>query len=246
MRSLGTDDIAISTRPFDSRPSAFFPFRGGQKCPALRDDALLFAQWHGEDIPRLLWQLRAYNRMGRCQLLLPFRGTKNIPAFDRHPVCPCEIWRGEEAFPLEEFGVAFLPCAEGDHSAVTRLEVYEREHLSADCLVAHPKDEIRAPLHGLGDVRHPEKQAANPLDVHRMSIGSPTFNGYVAGLLDCPSKAGWKSEYFEDRSIQKTFGKESREERELSGVFARGIASLGIASIESTFNNLRNGFGRAA
>ena len=46
------------------------------------------------------------------------------------------------------------------------VQVDEREHLATDGLVPGPVDEVRAPLHRLGDVRQCEQIRAQAFSIH--------------------------------------------------------------------------------
>ena len=46
------------------------------------------------------------------------------------------------------------------------VEVDQREYLASDGLVAGPEDEVRAPLHRLGDVGQGEEIHAKAFDIH--------------------------------------------------------------------------------
>ena len=114
--------------------------------------------------------------MGGAEFALPAGCGEDVPAEGGDPVRAREIRCGDEAVELKEFDEAggaggegeqrVGPAASGGFRVRGLVEVEEGEHFPADGLVADPKDEVGAPLHGFGDVREGEEKGAEALGVH--------------------------------------------------------------------------------
>ena len=149
----------------------------------------MFGCGQGEGGEDFLRQLGEGEGVGGAEFELPASRGEDVPAEGGDPVRAGEIRCGNEAVELEEFGEAGgaggvgeqrvgLPtpackarrgprlAASGGFRVRGLVEVEEGEHFAADGLVADPKDEVGAPLHGFGDVGEGKEKGAEALGVH--------------------------------------------------------------------------------
>ena len=140
------------------------------------DEGLLFGCGQGEGGEDFLRQLGEGEGVGGAEFALPASRGEDVPAEGGDPVRAGEIRCGNEAVELEEFGEAGGAggvgeqrvglAASGGFRVRGLVEVEEGEHFAADGLVADPKDEVGAPLHGFGDVGEGKEKGAEALGVH--------------------------------------------------------------------------------
>jgi hypothetical protein len=153
---------------------------GGEKFFAVGEEAFLPGGGHGEDGAGSGRELVEGEGVGGGELLLPFRGAEDGPAFGGDPVDAGHVGGGDDAFDFEEFGVALGARGVGDDRAcfvsltrVIAVEVDEGEHLASKGFVPDPEDEIGSPLHGFDGVREGQKIGSKAFGVH-----AGPFRGY--------------------------------------------------------------------
>ena len=173
----------VSCRALKSR--SFGGVFRGEKFFAVGDEAFLPGGGQGEDGSGSGRELVEGEGVGGAELLLPFGGAEDVPAFGGDPVDAGHIGSGDDAFDFEEFGVALGAGGVGDDRACfvslargIAVEVDEGEHLASDGLVADPEDEVGSPLHGLDGVREAEEIGSDALGVHLSFPGVPPGGGY--------------------------------------------------------------------
>jgi hypothetical protein len=152
----------------------------GEKFFSVGDEAFLPGGGQGEDGSGSGRELVEGEGVGGAELLLPFGGAEDAPAFGGDPVDAGHVGSGDDAFDFEEFGVALGAGGVGDDRVCfvslargIAVEVDEGEHLASDGLVADPEDEVGSPLHGLDGVREAEEIGSDALGVHLSFPGYP-------------------------------------------------------------------------
>ena len=143
-------------------------------CAAAGDGAGLFGSGEGEGGEEFFGEFGEGEGVGGVELVAPVCGGEDFPVKGSDPVGAGEVGCGDEAFELEQFGVAggagsvHHECVVDEAAALKAwiAEVDDGEHLAADGLVADPEDEVLSPLHGFSDVGEGEEIGAEAFGIH--------------------------------------------------------------------------------
>jgi len=131
---------------------------------------------------------------GLTEETFDFRGPECGFVFESDPVGASEIWGGDDAGALDQFGEFLVGAFEGQPSRAG-LERHDREHLSADF-----EEEVVFPLDLFGDAGEREAEFADRVDVHEcedicwLAARKPEKQIPVcrqAGLTTIRERRGW-------------------------------------------------------